>query len=93
MADIAKLPAPVGTHWDWQVRAACRGLSASIFFHPDNERGRFRRQREAAAKAICDHCPVRLQCLDWALSVREPFGVWGGLTPAERDELMDGAAE
>jgi WhiB family redox-sensing transcriptional regulator len=33
-------------------------------------------------------CPVVRQCLDHALAVREPYGVWGGLTEDEREELM-----
>ena len=88
MADIAKLPAPITENWDWQVRAACRGLDASTFFHPENERGRSRRRREEQAKAVCAECPVARQCLDWALSVREPYGVWGGLSSVEREELL-----
>jgi WhiB family redox-sensing transcriptional regulator len=71
MADIAKLPALVSDDWNWQARAACRGMDASTFFNPDNERGRSKRTREAQAKAVCAECPVIAQCLDWALSVRE----------------------
>lgn len=33
-------------------------------------------------------CPVRAQCAAHALAVREPYGVWGGLTEDEREELM-----
>lgn len=88
MADGAQLPMPVSDNWDWQVRASCRGLDASMFFHPENERGRSRRRREEQAKQICSGCPVRRECLNWALSVREPYGVWGGLSATERDELL-----
>ncbi|MDQ6936400.1 MAG: WhiB family transcriptional regulator [Actinomycetota bacterium] len=88
MADVAKLPTPVAEHWDWQIRAACRGLNAAMFFHPDNERGKSRRRREAQAKVVCARCPVTRECLRWALSVREPYGVWGGLSAAEREELL-----
>ncbi len=88
MAEVAQLPAPISDNWDWQVRAACRGLDASVFFHPDNERGAARLRRETQAKAICESCPVRQRCLDWALSVREPSGVWGGKSAAERDALL-----
>lgn len=88
MADIAKLPAPVTSNWDWQVYAACRGLAPSVFFHPDNERGRSKRQREARAKAICNRCPVRDACREWALSVREPYGIWGGLSANEREKIL-----
>jgi WhiB family redox-sensing transcriptional regulator len=36
------------------------------------------------AKALCARCPFRELCLEWALTTREPFGVWGGMTPEER---------
>jgi WhiB family redox-sensing transcriptional regulator len=43
-----------------------------------------RQTREAAAKRICADCPVRRECLEYALRVREPFGIWGGLNESER---------
>jgi WhiB family transcriptional regulator, redox-sensing transcriptional regulator len=69
---------------DWWHDAACRGLDPSIFYHPDDERGVLRRRREYNAKAICEPCPVRRACLDWALTLPELHGIWGGLTPQER---------
>lgn len=38
----------------------------------------------AAAKRTCRTCPVRAQCLDWAVTTGEPNGVWGGMSPRER---------
>ena len=84
----AQLPMVVSDGWDWQIRAACRGMDASMFFHPENERGSSRRRREDKAKRVCSDCPVRRECLGWALSVHEPYGIWGGLSPTERDELF-----
>lgn len=40
-----------------------------------------------AARAICARCPVQEACLQQALRNREPYGVWGGLTPRERQNL------
>ena len=92
MAEVAALPALVSENWDWQVQAACRGIGVDAFFNPDSERGPAKRAREARAKAICAECPVMSQCLDWALSVGEPYGVWGGKSAAERHELRVGTA-
>jgi WhiB family redox-sensing transcriptional regulator len=39
------------------------------------------------AKAVCANCPVREQCLEWALATRQEEGVWGGLTDNERRRL------
>jgi len=60
-----------------------------MFFPPTYpERKEERDAREAKAKAICAECPVRAECLDYALDIREPHGIWGGLTEAERRLLI-----
>ncbi len=58
-----------------------------MFFHPEGERGSARRRRDESAKAICRACPVLLQCRQHALTVREPYGVWGALTEDERESI------
>ena len=73
----------------WQVRAACRGPQAAVFFPPPTfERKDEKLAREARAKAICETCPVREPCLDYALRIREPHGIWGGLNEAERRQIL-----
>jgi WhiB family redox-sensing transcriptional regulator len=72
----------------WQQRAACKGPQAAVFFPPSQvERKDEREAREARAKEICGLCPVRRQCLDYALAIREPHGIWGGLNELERKQL------
>jgi WhiB family redox-sensing transcriptional regulator len=88
MADIRRLPTPVAEVWDWQLHGSCRGESTSLFFHPDGERGPARARRQNAAKAVCSRCPVIEACLKHALSVREPYGVWGGMSEEERTRLI-----
>ncbi|MGH9293385.1 MAG: WhiB family transcriptional regulator [Acidimicrobiales bacterium] len=74
----------------WQVRAACRGPQAVIFFPPSHiERKEERLQREGRAKAICGVCPVEDECLDYAIRIREPHGIWGGRNETERKALID----
>jgi WhiB family redox-sensing transcriptional regulator len=90
MADIRRLPVPVSDVWDWQMRGACRGMDSAYFFHPEGERGRARAAREARAKEVCDTCPVLAQCRRHALTAHEPYGVWGGLSESERDEIIRG---
>lgn len=87
MADISRLPGPNADIWDWQLLGACRGADPNIFFHPEGERGPAREAREKAAKAICASCPVRVTCAEHALTVREPYGVWGGLSEDEREAI------
>ena len=45
--------------------------------------------RERAAKEICRPCPVRQECLDYAIRIREAHGIWGGLSEAERKQIID----
>jgi WhiB family redox-sensing transcriptional regulator len=53
-------------------------------FEPKEER----MARERKAKLICSTCPVRIECLEYALRIREPHGVWGGLNELERRLLL-----
>lgn len=74
---------------DWQHLAACRGEDSAHFFAPGYfERRSEKNAREAVAKAICIRCPVSGQCLDYALSVQENHGVWGGLNEMERRAVL-----
>lgn len=73
---------------DWQAQALCRGNHAHLFFPPSTfERKDDRLRREARAKAICHVCPVQAPCFEHAIAAGEPFGIWGGLTEADRREL------
>jgi WhiB family transcriptional regulator, redox-sensing transcriptional regulator len=74
----------------WQVKAACRGPQAAVFFPPTSfERKDEKLDRERRAKAICTTCPVKRPCLDYALKIREPHGIWGGLSEGERKRMLD----
>lgn len=71
------------------MKAACRGPQASVFFPPSHfERKDEKLEREERAKAICRTCAVRRPCLDYAVSIREPHGIWGGLNESERKALI-----
>lgn len=87
MAELSRLPGPVFDRWEWQYEGACRSAEPATFFHPEGERGAARRRRADAAKAICAGCPVLTACRAHALAVREPYGIWGGLTEEERASL------
>ena len=69
----------------WQYDALCRQHSSNLFFPPATfEKKEDREKREAKAKAVCSGCPVKMECLDEANEISEPFGVWGGLNEVER---------
>ena len=73
----------------WQVKAACRGPHAEVFFPPATfERKDDKDARELRAKAICRQCAVIEDCLEYAVRIREPHGIWGGLNELERKVLL-----
>ena len=80
VTDMART-APSPTRTDWFDEADCRDADTTLFF-PVSESG------AAAAKAICETCPVREACLEFAVDTRQPDGVWGGMTPIERHRLI-----
>ena len=83
----------------WMDRAACQGMVRSadedIFFPPDldelgGNRGaatRLAATREQQALAVCDRCPVQVECLAYAVATRQQHGVWGGKTQQELRRL------
>ena len=81
-------PGPGPDIWDWQMRGACRGMDSGLFFHPENERGPARANRETRAKQICSSCPVLARCRAHTLAAHEPYGVWGGMSESERGEFV-----
>ncbi len=66
----------------WEQIAACRGIDSSIFF-PDDED-----DNAELAKQICHGCSVATPCLEYAITVREKEGVWGGATQRERRSII-----
>jgi WhiB family transcriptional regulator, redox-sensing transcriptional regulator len=88
VADTRRLPTPVAETWEWQMEAACRGMDSALFFHPEKERGSARAAREEGAKQVCRRCPVIEPCRRHALAAQEPYGVWGGLSESEREEIV-----
>lgn len=73
----------------WQEEAACRGPLGAVFFPPPTtERKREKLARETKAKNICLACPVLSDCREYAIAIREPHGVWGGLSEKERRALL-----
>jgi WhiB family redox-sensing transcriptional regulator len=64
----------------WHDQANCLGVDPDLFFP---ERGASTRE----AKEVCRGCVVREECLEYALSNGEKFGIWGGMSERERRRL------
>lgn len=68
----------------WQTQALCHGLGDLFFPEKITVEG------AAQAKTICARCPVQATCLEMAYANDERDGIWGGLTPLERDLKLYG---
>lgn len=72
----------------WVRRAACVGKPPALFSSEElSTPGQPRNGTISAAKAVCSVCPVTRECLSYAVDNREDYGIWGGLTGAEREQL------
>jgi WhiB family redox-sensing transcriptional regulator len=65
----------------WMERAACRGMDPALFFPLSDEEAE-------AGLSVCRTCPVREECLGYALAARERYGIWGGTTERERKRIL-----
>ncbi len=72
----------IGERPSWEARAACKGMGGQVNFFP--ERG----EAIEPARAICEWCGVRQECLEYIMAA-EPGapGIWGGTTERGRRKL------
>jgi WhiB family transcriptional regulator, redox-sensing transcriptional regulator len=62
---------------EWKNRGSCSGVNPALFY-PESQAS------TKDAKKVCGSCPVRYECLEFAIEKGEKFGIWGGLTARER---------
>ena len=67
--------------YEWMTQARCRGADRAVFFPADGA-------GVEAAQCICGGCPVRVECLEYALAHRVEYGVWGGASERERRRIL-----
>ncbi len=67
---------------DWRELGSCRQLDTTMFF-PIGQTGEAE-IKIARAKSVCGLCPVRQQCLEFAITTNQEYGVWGGHSEEER---------
>ncbi len=70
----------INDRFSWQDHANCRGAGQDLFFP---KRGSPTRK----ARAMCAACEVKAECLEFALTRGERFGIWGGLSERERRKI------
>jgi len=73
-------PEPDTSSAPWYRYARCRGHEPDLWFPIAPDIG-------ARAVRICSVCPVRLDCLAWAVENNERIGIWGGVSARKRQRI------
>jgi WhiB family redox-sensing transcriptional regulator len=75
---------------EWQLSALCVGMPPSDFYGGEGtpESPSMTPTQRRNTKSICNRCPVQGDCLEFALTNREQYGIWGGTTDEERGILL-----
>lgn len=66
---------------DWHHLAACAETDPEAFFPTEGD-------SQKPPKLVCQGCPVRVDCLEYALRNKEEHGIWGGLSAHQRKKLL-----
>ncbi len=80
-------PRPLEPPQPWKEDAACRGTNLDWFFPGRKEPA----GTTAKARRICAACPVKAECLEYAIEYDMP-GIWGGTTRKQRLSMRKRAA-
>ena len=73
------------TDLSWRKRAECLDAPSDWFF-AKSENGKITAAMRKGL-ALCEQCPVRVECLEWAVDTNQEMGVLGGMTPNARRRL------
>jgi len=65
----------------WMANGRCKEMDPAIFFPSDGV-------GVVIAQAVCNECPVKTECLEYALEDRVDHGVWGGASERQRRRIL-----
>jgi WhiB family transcriptional regulator, redox-sensing transcriptional regulator len=87
---LASSLALANADYTWRSQAICRDTDPDLFF-PIGTTGQALVQIDRA-KEVCDMCPVKSECLEYALETNQDSGIWGGLDEEQRRNIRRQAA-
>ena len=85
MSILASSLALANASYGWRQQAICRDTDPDLFF-PVGTTGQALVQIERA-REVCNQCPVKRDCLEFALETNQDSGIWGGTSEEERRKL------
>ncbi|HET7713387.1 MAG TPA: WhiB family transcriptional regulator [Patescibacteria group bacterium] len=74
---------------EWRKRGSCRSNTLSEISQRDKLFFMGRGGKANRAQEICNRCPVKRNCLAFALYYKEEEGIWGGMTPDDRRDMPE----
>lgn len=75
---------------EWHKSATCLGVVDDVLFFGATQNGVYKSSAIKEAKKFCAQCPVFAECLRYALTNRESWGIWASTTVRERERIYDG---
>lgn len=72
----------IGSDLSWYDNGLCKNHETSFFYPEPGDP-----LQAKNAKIICRGCPVKAECLTFALENKESFGIWGGYSPRQRTKI------
>lgn len=75
----------------WRDHAKCKAMGNEMFFDYGKGRGKDAIKNLARVARFCSDCPVRKECLRFALDNNIKYGVWGGMSPNQRKSFRNGS--
>jgi WhiB family redox-sensing transcriptional regulator len=87
---LASSLALANADYTWRSQAICRDTDPDLFF-PIGTTGQALVQIDRA-KEVCGMCPVKSDCLEYALETNQDSGIWGGLDEEQRRNIRRQAA-
>lgn len=69
---------------EWMDDARCKGEDVNFWFP---EMGGMARHQAEAARNYCASCDVQMECAQYAIDEKIPDGIWGGLSPDQRQKM------
>lgn len=85
MSILASSLALGSADYTWRNEAVCKDTDPELFF-PVGTTGQALLQIDRA-KEVCDECPVKVRCLDFAIETNQDSGIWGGTSEEERRDI------
>ena len=85
MSILASSLALGSADYSWRIDAICKDTDPELFF-PVGTTGQALLQIDRA-KQVCGECPVKIECLDFAIETNQDSGIWGGTSEDERRDI------